>query len=323
MRGLLPAIKHIVTKSKSSYTSPLWTLTQITGDLNHRVYHCQAVQDEQRDLMVKIFEHTDEQLAWREYSALRALWSVDPHLLAPAPLLLLESYISHELDVLITEWLDVRDISIGETLNKILWTTILNTLAEMHQITPQTARVKLSDSIMAFDQPIDFINKLQLDFSTLQDEITDHDLLNFVSRVLAHLEHTLPHKWADEPPKTLIHGDWHIHNFAMDDEDEAVRFFDWEMAGWGDPALDIALLLTHESFAEVSQYDQRWLVETYQEIQHDATFVQRVDIYSQLLDVEWLIDTARRLHMSPSDELIQRLEIYQQRLTNRYPVMDT
>ena len=287
MRGLLPAVKHIVNESKSSYTSPFWTLTQMTGDLNHRVYHCQSTQDAQRDLMVKLFEHTDEKLAWREYSALRTLWAVDPHLLSPAPLLLLESYIAPELDVLITEWLDGTTITIGESLNKMQWTTILHTLAEVHQITPETTRVKLPDSVMAFDQPMDFIHRLALGLQVLRDEQVDRDLLDFVDKALSHVQQHLPQKWADDAPKTLIHGDWHLHNFVMDDE--TVRFFDWEMAGWGDPAMDIALLLTHESFADVNLYDQRWLVETYREIQQDETFAQRVDVDSQRLVVEWFL----------------------------------
>lgn len=320
MRGLLPAIKHIVKQSKSSYTSPFWTFTQVTGDLNHYVYHCHSMQDAQRDLMVKLFEHTDEKLAWREYSALRTLWTVDSHLMSPAPLFLLESYIAPDLDVLITEWLDGTDIQIGESLNKIQWTTILHTLAEVHQITPDTTRVKLPDSVMAFDQPLEFIHQLELDLHTLHDENADRDLLDFVRRVLVHVKQLLPRQWTETPPKTLIHGDWHVHNFVMDEE--TVRFFDWEMAGWGDPAVDIALLLTHESFAEVNLYDQSWLVETYQEIQQDETFATRVDVYSQLLDVTWLIDTARRQIEKPSDGLQARLDLYRGRIRRRYSLSD-
>jgi len=270
---------------------------------------------------VKIFDHSDDKLAWREYSAMRALWTLNIHHVSPAPLLLLESYIAPDVDVLITEWLDATDITLGDTLNKMQWTTILHTLVEVHRITPETVRVRLTDAIDAVQHPCDFLDKLTQDFEQFQAQSDNQTLLDFISRVLAHLKATLPQQWAGNVPRTLIHGDWHLHNFAF--ADGVVRFFDWETAGWGDPALDIALLLTHESFAHVTARDQRWLIETYQTLSKDATLGQRVAIYVQLLDVEWLIDSAMRYIDNPSADLQARVGLYRDRIFQRYPSLDS
>lgn len=320
MRGLLPAIKIAVTQSKSSLETPLWTITQIMGNLNHRVYHCQSVQDEQLDLMVKVFDHTDEKFAWREYSALRALWNLKVEYVSPMPLLLLESYIASDTDVLITEWIHNTKFSVGETLNKLQWTTILHTLAEVHQITPESTRVKLSDAVTCLRHPIDFLQKLDDDLKVVEQHSNEIELLEFIRHVLSHLQATIPHRWTFDMPRTLIHGDWHIHNFAM--ADGVVRFFDWETAGWSDPAMDIALLLSHESFAGVTAYDKHWLVETYQDISQDSSSSTRVNIYTQLLDVEWLLDDLFRLTSEIADDqqakIQTRIKLYHGRIKRRY-----
>lgn len=320
MRGLLPSIKLALSQSKSFVETPLWTLTQVTGDLNHRIYHCQSVRDDQLDLMVKVFAHTDDKRAWREYSALRALWTVDIHDVSPAPLLLLESYIVPDVDVLITEWLPVEDITVGESLNKIQWTAILHTLLKVHQITPKSARVQLAAALHHVEHPLDYLERLQQDCESLKSQSQDHDLLKWVGNVLNHLKQSIPHRWAGDVSTVLIHGDWQLHNFAMADGD--VRFFDWEKAGWGDAAMDIATLLTHASFADVSPIDQRWLTTTYQNMMGNEGFARRVDVYTQLLDVEWLLDTMKRQQLMSLDAMTTRLDLYRTRLERRYPLID-
>lgn len=320
MRGLLPSIKLALSQSKSLIETPLWTLTQVTGDLNHCIYHCQSVRDNQLDLMVKVFDHTDDKRAWREYSALRSLWTLDIDDVSPAPLLLLESYIAPDIDVLITEWLHVGEITLDKTLNKIQWTAILHTLLKVHQITPKSGRVTVSDALNRVEQPIDYLKRLQQDCVSLANKSIDRDLLKWVGTVLGRVKNSIPHQWAGDVATVLIHGDWHLHNFAMTDGE--VRFFDWEAAGWGDAAMDIATLLTHETFADVSPIDQRWLTTTYQNMMGDEGFARRVDVYTQLLDVEWLLDTMKRQQLTSSDAMTKRLDFYRVRLERRYPLID-
>jgi thiamine kinase-like enzyme len=320
MRGLLSAIKIVVTQLKLSLETPLWRVTQITGHLNHRVYHCQSVHNESLNLMAKVFDHTDEKFAWREYSALRALWNLKYEHVSPIPLLLLESYIAPDTDVLITEWIHATNVSVGETLNKLQWVTTLHTLAEVHQITPETTRVRLPDAVNSIRHPIDFLQTLDNCLEVVEQRSTETNILKFIRHVLSHLKATIPHHWAFDVPRTLIHGDWQLQNFAL--TDGVVRFFDWEMAGWSDPAMDIGLLLSHESFAEVTAYDKNWLIETYRDISKDDSLPTRVNLYIQLLDIKWLIDALYRLTPEIADEQQAknqaRIELYRERIEQRY-----
>jgi Phosphotransferase enzyme family len=68
------------------------------------------------------------------------------------------------------------------------------------------------------------------------------DLVRLVQRH-REFEPSLAALEADWRPETLMHGDWKVDNCLLSSDGTAMRVVDWELAGWGDPAWDVATLL--------------------------------------------------------------------------------
>jgi hypothetical protein len=74
---------------------------------------------------------------------------------------------------------------------------------------------------------------------------------------------------------------------------------DWENAGWGDPAFDIADWMTHAAYLDVSPERWDWVVEEYSSLVDDVTVVQRIWTYYKILLVWWVARLARYLYEVP------------------------
>jgi thiamine kinase-like enzyme len=100
-----------------------------------------------------------------------------------------------------------------------------------------------------------------------------------------------------EVPIALCRVDSNILNFVR--RPEQWMSVDWENSGWGDPAFEIADLMTHVAYVDVpaSQWDR--VIEMYCKLVDDATAAVRVRTYYKILLVWWVARLVRYLYEIP------------------------
>jgi thiamine kinase-like enzyme len=74
---------------------------------------------------------------------------------------------------------------------------------------------------------------------------------------------------------------------------------DWENSGWGDPAFELADMITHPAYATVPAERWSWLVEAYCARSDDPDTATRVRVYHRLMLIWWAARLARMLYEVP------------------------
>lgn len=74
---------------------------------------------------------------------------------------------------------------------------------------------------------------------------------------------------------------------------------DWEYSGWGDPAFDVANLMTHVAFKDVPPARWNWFVDRCCGLMADATAAVRIRAYHEIMLVWWCARLARYLYEFP------------------------
>jgi thiamine kinase-like enzyme len=75
---------------------------------------------------------------------------------------------------------------------------------------------------------------------------------------------------------------------------------DWEYSGWGDPAFDVANLVTHVALKDVPAARWDWFVDRYCASVEDKTAPLRIGVYRQVMLAWWPIRLARYLYELPA-----------------------
>lgn len=71
---------------------------------------------------------------------------------------------------------------------------------------------------------------------------------------------------------------------------------DWENSGWGDPAFEIADLMTHPAYLSVPEERWEWVTKLYCRLTDDPTASERIPTYRALMLVWWAAYFARIHH---------------------------
>jgi thiamine kinase-like enzyme len=72
---------------------------------------------------------------------------------------------------------------------------------------------------------------------------------------------------------------------------------DWEYSGWGDPAFDMANMMTHVAYLDVPASRWTWVLDTYCDLVDDGTAALRIPIYCTVPTVWWVARLARYLRV--------------------------
>jgi thiamine kinase-like enzyme len=99
------------------------------------------------------------------------------------------------------------------------------------------------------------------------------------------------------PPLALCRVDPNTLNFVR--RPNAWASVDWENAGWGDPAFEIADVITHPAYADVLADRWKWLIEAYCAQCGDPGAATRIRVYRLLMLVWWVARLARTLYEVP------------------------
>jgi thiamine kinase-like enzyme len=96
---------------------------------------------------------------------------------------------------------------------------------------------------------------------------------------------------------------------------------DWENSGWGDPAFDIAELITHPAYREVPAHRWDWVVRAYCDLTGRTGIAGRVAVYRRVLLVWWAARLARYLYEVPrggDQRLVERPDGWQADMQAKY-----
>ncbi|MGC9395941.1 MAG: phosphotransferase family protein [Anaerolineae bacterium] len=289
----------------------IWRIANIDGGRNNRLYRASCNLG---DLVVKFTIRDERDRAGREFGALTALRQAGLKL-APAPLLLDRD--RYALPVVVQTWLegDVVDIVPASDADDV-WEKIVRHLVAVHSVTPDTVAVELRTATINAYNVTEGRQLIREHAAYIPPEERPSALRELLHRFEAT---TLP-DW-EEKRVALIRLDNNTLNYVR--RPETWLSVDWENSGWGDPAFDVANLMTHAAYLEVPASRWAWVVERYCELSDDATASTRIWSYNTIMAVWWVVRMARYLYEMPrgldarlvewSDEWLAEMQVKYER----------
>jgi len=263
----------------------IWQITNVNGGRNNRLYRASCALG---DLVVKFTIRDERDRAGREFGALTALRQVGLRV-APAPLLLDRE--RYPLPVVVQTWLE------GEVVDAVPasdseWELLLRHLVAVHRVTPDTVNVELpTATINAYNVP----EGRQLIHEYVA-AIPSEEQPDTLRELLQRFETALLPEW-DEKRVTLIRLDNNTLNVIR--HPDGWLSVDWENSGWGDPAFDVANLMTHAAYLDVLPSRWEWVAERYCALVDDDTASTRIWTHYTIMAVWWTVRMARYLYEMP------------------------
>lgn len=278
-------IATLLTSLDQGSTAPGWDVRQVTGGANGLVYYARNGDTE---VAVKFSIDDERDRAGREYDALTVLQNTGLDL-APRPLLL-ERH-RYRQPVVVQSWL-AGVVSAAPPDTDETWIKLLEHYAALARVRPEHTQFNLKRTVLnasSFEAAKALVSQ---QLQRLPESAYPEGLQKIV---LPLLTKTIP-AWP-EPPVTLCRGDSNLTNFVR--RAEGWGSLDWEYGGWGDPAFEMADLVTHPAYAQVMPERWPWVVAHYAELTQDACAPERIRTYVLVLSVWWTIRFARYLYEVP------------------------
>ncbi len=260
-------------------------IEKIEGGRNNLIYR---VQHEGLDVAVKFTIRDERNRARREYVALSALHSAGIDV-APQALWLDET--SYQQPVVVQSWIE------GQTLDdipadRVVWSQLVGHFVAVHALKQSPEFDQVPDAVLGFQSGAHG-KKLVLNFA---DMIPEQARPPNVQPLLRWFVGWTPPSF---PPAqlSLCRSDANWRNFIQ--QQDQLLSVDWENSGWGDPAFEIADLITHPAYEGVGQSDWEFVVDQYAALSNDATAQVRIKTYTIEMLMWWVIRWARYLYEIP------------------------
>jgi aminoglycoside phosphotransferase (APT) family kinase protein len=262
-----------------------WRVTRVTGGWNNLLYRA---TNDAHDLAIKFTRRDARDRAEREYNALLALQRAGLNL-APAPVLLEREH--YRLPVVVQTWIagQVHDAPPADNAE---WMRLLEHYAALAQVTRANTSLALPDAVLTMKNAKDAQARVHQQLALLPAEAQSTPITQLIQK----METARFPEW-DAPPATLCRVDPNILNFIR--RDQVWLSVDWENAGWGDPAFEIADLMTHPSYMSVSSARWEWVIGEYCRLMNDAQMETRIRTYHRIMLVWWVVRCARYLYDIP------------------------
>ena len=281
----LEKLRTLITELDKYGGATGWDTRQISGGANGLVYYA---RDEDIEVAVKFSAVDAYDRAGREYDALRVLHKAAPQL-APRPLLLERQLCKQP--VIVQSWLS-GEVSATLPQTDEAWTRLLEHYAALARIRPQSTDVRLKRTVLnasSFDEAMELVRGQLVRLP----EPSVHDGLEKLARQLFA---TRGPAWP-RPADALCRGDSNLTNFVR--HENGWRSLDWEYGGWGDPAFEIAELIMHPAYTDVSSERWDWSILRYSEWTGDDGAPERIRMYLVALSVWWVVRFARYRYEVP------------------------
>ena len=298
MRVILPAmydlIEHLATFPENGRFQS-YTYQRIAGSANNILYRA---TNEVHDLAVKFTVRDARNRARREFNALLALESCEPDI-APRPVYLNEA--RYAQPVVVQTWLN-GEVTAVPPQTDADWQQLISHYATLSTITPEKVDVDLETAVMSMRSLQGGLDQIQWQL----DQIPKLHRPAMLTNLLLALPTSPPSNFPTVSPRALCRIDSNTLNFIR--RPGAWASVDWEYSGWGDPAFEIADMMSHPQFMAVSAARWQWVMALYAELTGDETAVIRIQTYYPLMLVWWVARFARSLYEVPRG-LDERLAI--------------
>ena len=262
-----------------------WTITRIDGGANNLLYRATNAHS---DLAVKFTTRDERDRAGREFSALLALQR-GGLTIAPQPVWLdRERYAQ---PVVVQTWLD-GDVRPDVPVDDEEWDGLLKHLVTLHTLTPDKTSVALPPSVLnahSCDEAKAIVRQHAA-------RIPASEQPAYLRQLLQRFEQVTFPQWP-APHLALCHTDPNLMNYIR--RPGVWVAVDWENAGWGDPAFEIADLTTHPAYLAVPAGQWAKVIARYCELSHDGTLSERIYVYRRILLVWWVVRLCRYQYEIP------------------------
>ncbi|CAN5634409.1 hypothetical protein BH10CHL1_BH10CHL1_18890 [soil metagenome] len=284
-----------------------WQITPITGGANNLLYRATTAQ---MDYAIKFTVRDERNRAQREYVALCALQEAG---LTVAPRAIWSDHQRYPQPVVVQTWLAGTTLT-GSPQTPLEWDALMRHYCTIHTLTPAQTTLQLAEATLNVASG-----------TAGKALIQDHIERIPVSARPASLQTLLtwfatwtPPTWP-APPRALCRVDANWRNFIK--RDHGWASVDWENSGWGDPAFELADLMTHPAYDPMSATHWQTLIHAYAQQMADSTAVLRVYTYYTIMLVWWAVRWARYLYEVPRGldaRLVERPANWQQETQQKY-----
>jgi thiamine kinase-like enzyme len=272
--GLLPLMveRNFPTEIDYDY----FACKKIGGGLNNIVYHCLSSYG---DIAVKWTVRDERDRAGREFVALSLLQEQHPNMrLAPIPIFLERD--RYPLPVVVQSW-ENADFSHFERFFNMQRHQLAKYLHAIHEVKPSLTSRHLPKAVMTMFSATEGIASIYAQLARFPES----EQMLELKELLARLETQKFPIW-NEPEAALCRCDANITNFGY-----SLRGWlsvDWEYSGWGDPAFEVADILTHPSFASMPLDERREMLDLYCSLADDKGSAERSAVYQKIMSVWWV-----------------------------------
>lgn len=280
---LLQYLEAVVPASEHVWAG--WTLTPIAGGANNLLYRA---TNNSGDYAIKFTVRDERNRAGREFAALTALQT--------AGLTIAPQAIGYAVDrfrhpVIVQSWL-MGDVLMGPPQDRAEWLALLDHYCLIHSFKPEHTSAELAKAVLNVASGAAGKALIEQQIAKLPLAARPASL----QAILTWLQSWAPPTWP-APPRTLCRVDGNWRNFIR--QPQGLLSVDWENSGWGDPAFELADLMTHPAYTSVDLSTWQWLIDAYAAAMHDPTAALRVQTYYTLMLVWWLVRWARFLYEVP------------------------
>ncbi|WP_420640620.1 phosphotransferase [Candidatus Leptofilum sp.] len=284
------------------------TIQKIGGGANNILY---KVCSDEGNFAVKFTLRDGRRRAWREFQTLKAVQS---HGLAIAPKPILLDETSYPQPVVVQSWLD-GEVTAVPPQTDADWQKLIQHYVSLSQITPQDTAVDLETAVINFNGVKNGVTQIQQQCAKVPASHQPAALKELV-RWAKRLPDSLP-----LAPLALCRVDANTLNFVR--RAGAWASVDWENSGWGDPAFEVADLITHPAYLDVPVARWEWVAELYGVLCGEETAVTRIHTYTTLMLIWWVTRLARTLYEIPrglDERLVPRDPNWQQQAEQKLAI---
>jgi aminoglycoside phosphotransferase (APT) family kinase protein len=262
-----------------------WKIQPIAGGANNRLFR---VVGPLGDLVVKFTIRDERDRAGREFAALQALHQAG---LVLAPRAIWLDRHSFSQPVVVQTWLEGEALtSPPQTLQD--WQALADHYCAIHQLTSEKTAVRISPAVLYAASGTDGKALVRRHLERIPTQYQPESLQRLIKRFKAWE----PLQWP--PPKpALCRVDANWRNFIR--RPSTWGSVDWENSGWGDPAFEIADLITHPAYLETMRSTWEWLISYYSEQMGDDNAPVRIQTYKTIMLVWWVVRWQRYLYEVP------------------------
>jgi aminoglycoside phosphotransferase (APT) family kinase protein len=262
-----------------------WRIAPVTGGRNNLLYRATGAPG---DLAIKFTVRDERDRVGREFGSLSALRQAGLSI-APEPVLLDRS--RYPQPVVVQSWLEGEVCATAPTKDAE-WEKVAQHLASIHTVTPDRTAQSLPWATINANDAKEGKQRVRAQVAHIPAEARSPGLRALLRRFEAAQFPAWP-----KAPVTLCRLDNNIENYIRRPGQWAS--VDWEYSGWGDPAFEVANLVTHVAMMEVPPSRWAWFVERSCDLMEDESAPLRIGVYCEIMRVWWVARLARYLYELP------------------------